>query len=274
MEVKHFFPDNELLRKHIECYHISNYEEQHIKLEVLIYPHYLHTVSLQNNLSTVFTDNQFTLQEQKNNKPSLNILGRFTKPILCKVDGRGKALTIVFKPTGISFFCDKSFDVIVPDGFNSFPYWNDKADELEELLYLRDVSEITEKLENILLSFYRPFQNEILFETLSLLHGNYARYNVKEIEQTLGVNRKTLSRQFKKHIGVNITDYRRILRFRDAIRLHSAIDENLTRLAYETYFSDQSHFIKDVQKLTGDNPKKLFREACSLKDAPFFLKRI
>ena len=274
MELKHFFPDNELLGKHIECYHLSNYEEERIKLEVLIYPHYLHTVSLQNNLSTVFSRNQFTFQEQENKKPTLSILGRFTKPILCKVDGRGKALTIVFKPTGINFFCDKSFDVIVPDGFNVFPFWNDKADELEELLYLRDISEITEKLENILLSFYRPFQNEILFETLSLLHSNYAEYNVKEIEQTLGVNRKTLLRQFKKHIGVSITDYRRILRFRDAIKLHSATDENLTKLAYETCFSDQSHFIKDMQKLTGDNPKKFFKEVCSAKDDPFVLKRI
>jgi AraC-like DNA-binding protein len=145
---------------------------------------------------------------------------------------------------------------------------------LEALLYIRDISELTRKLEKILLSFYRPFENKILFETLALLHGDYARYNVKEIERTLNVNRKTLARQFRKQIGVSITDYRRILRFRDAVKLHSGTDESLTKLAYETAFSDQSHFIKDMKKLTGDSPKKLFDEACTLEDAPFFLKRI
>lgn len=272
MEIKHFSPDNELISKHIECYHISNFSEEYIKQEVLIYPHYLHTVSLQNNLSTVFFDHQFTFREKSNSKPTLNILGRFTKPILCKVDGRGKALTIVFKPLGINFFCDESFAEIVPNMFNSFPFWDEKSDKLEKLLYLKDIAEITEKLDTILLSFYRPFENEILFEALSLLHEDYARNNVKELEQTLGINRKTLARQFKKQIGVSMTDYRRILRFRDVIKRHSTIDESLTRLAYETCFSDQSHFIKDVRKLTGDNPKKLFEEACLLKDAPFFLK--
>ncbi len=273
MKIEVFFPADELLRKHIECYHISNFDDEYIEQNVFIYPHYLHTVSLQRNLSTFFSDDQFTFQTQKTGKPTLCILGRFTKPLHCKVDGFGKALTIVFKPTGINFFCDQSFEEIVPGIFNSFPFWNDKLDELEKLLYMRDISAITRKLENILLSFYRPFENKILSETLSLLHEDYACHNVKEIERTLRVNRKTLARQFKKQIGVSVTDYRRILRFRDAIKLHSATDETLTKLAYETCFSDQSHFIKDMQKLTGDNPKKFFKEVCSANDSAFILKK-
>lgn len=272
MELTHFFPNNELIRKYIECYYIFNYEEKHIKQKVFIYPNYLNTLSLQNNHLSVFSQNKFTFQELKNKKPNLGIIGGFTKPLFTEVDGRIKALSIIFKPAGISFFCDESFDVIVPNGFNYFPYWNEKLGELEELLYCSDTSEITKKLDNILLSLYRPFKNEILFKTLSLLHSNYADYTVSKIEHTLSINRKTLLRQFKKHIGFSITDYRRVLRFRDAIKLQSTTDENLTRLAYETCFSDQSHFIKDVRKLTGDNPKKLFKEAGYVKDTPFFLK--
>jgi AraC-like DNA-binding protein len=272
MEIIRFFPNNGLIRKYIECYHLFNYEEKHIKQTVFIYPHYLNTLSLQNNYLSVFSGNQFTFQKLKNKKPNLGIIGGFTKPLFGEMVGRIKALSIVFKPAGISFFCDKSFDEIVPNGFNYFPYWNGKLGELEELLYCNDTSEITKRLDAILLSFYRPFKNEILFETLSLLHSNYADYTVSKLEHILNINRKTLLRQFKKHIGVSITDYRRILRFRDVINLHSATDENLTRLAYETCFSDQSHFIKDVRKLTGDNPKKLFKEAGFVKGTPVFLK--
>lgn len=271
-EVIPFPPNDELIRKHVEYYYISNYQEKQINKKVFIYPHYLSTLALQNSHRSVFSGNQFTLQKLKNKKPNFGIIGGFTEPLIGEVVGRIKSLAIVFKPAGIGFFCDKSFDEIVPNGFNYFPFWNDNLDELEELLYCYDTAEIARKLDNILLSLYRPFENEILFETLSLLHSDYGDYSVSKLERTLGVNRKTLSRQFKKHVGVSITDYRRILRFRDAIKLHSATDENLTRIAYETCFSDQSHFIKDVRKLTGDNPKKLFQEAGYLKDTPIFVK--
>lgn len=272
MKFIHFPPENEILKKHIEYYRIFNYEENEIKQTVFIYPHYVNTLSLQNNFLSVFNGNEFTFQFLKNKKPSIGIIGGFTKPLFGEMNGRIKALSIVFKPTGINFFCDKSFDVIVSNGFNYFPYWDERIIELEELLYCYDTSEITKKLDAILLSFYRPFKNDILFETLSLLHDNYADYTVSKLEETLKVNRKTLLRQFKKHIGFSVTDYRRVLRFRDVIDRHSAMDENLTRLAYETCFSDQSHFIKDVRKLTGDNPKKLFKEAGYVKGTSVFLK--
>lgn len=272
MEFTHFLPNSELLRKHIEYYRIFNYEEKPIKKTVFIYPHYVNTLSLQNNYLSVFSGNEFTFQELKDKKPNIGIIGGFTKPLFGEMKGQIKALSIVFKPTGISFFCDKSFDEIIPNGFNYFPFWDEKLGELEELLYCFDTSEITKKLDAILLSFYRPFENEILFETLSLLHSNYAHYTVTKLAQTLQVNRKTLLRQFKKHIGFSITDYRRILRFREVINLQTTTDENLTRLAYETCFSDQSHLIKDVRKLTGDNPKKLFKEAGYVKGTSVFLK--
>src|SRR5256885_359764 len=115
MELVQFPPTNELLRKHIECYHISNYDEEYLNQEILIYPHYLHTVSLQNDYLTVISQNQVIAQKQTEPKFNLSIIGRFTKPILCKLAGRIKALTIVFKPTGINFFCNKPFAVIVPN---------------------------------------------------------------------------------------------------------------------------------------------------------------
>lgn len=272
VKLQHFLPVNKIIRKHVECYHFLNFEEKHLKQEVIIYPHYLNTVSFQDNFSSDFSNSQFTYQEYEDRKINFNVLGRFTKPLTAKVDGRIKALSVVFKPTGINFFCDKTFDEIVPQIHAKFPFWNDRADELTGLLYCSDVGEITTKLENILLSFYRPFQNEILSETLRLLHGNYADYNVEELARTLKVNRKTLLRLFAKHIGVSITDYRRILRFREAIKLHAGADRNLTRLAYESCFCDQSHFIKDFHKLAGENPKKVFKEAGFVKDTPFFLK--
>ncbi|MCU0239597.1 MAG: helix-turn-helix domain-containing protein [Pyrinomonadaceae bacterium] len=272
MQLIHFLPTNELLRQHIECYHITNYEAEYLKKEVLIYPHYFNAVSIFNGASSTFIENQFICSEQGDKKVQIVLFGGFNKPVLAKVTGKIRGLSIVFKPTGINCFIDKPFNEIVPEVHNNFPFWDEKADELEQLLYCHDISDITAKLEKILLSFYRPFENKLLFQILALLHKNYADYNVQELAQILKVSRKTLLRTFQKHIGVSITDYRRIIRFREAIKIHSGTDETLTRLAYETCFSDQSHFVKDIQKLTGDNPKKFFNEADFINDTPFFLK--
>lgn len=273
MQLIDFFPNDELIRKHVAYYRLFNYEENYIKQTIFLYPHYLTTLALQNRYLNVFSGNEFSFRELKVRKPYLGFCGGFTKPIYGEMNGRIKALSIIFKPAGSSFFCDKPFGEIVPHGFNYFPLWDEKLDELEELLYCSDTSEITEKLDTILLSLYRPFENVVLFESLSLLHDNYADYTVGKLERTLGINRKTLSRCFKKHTGFSITDYRRVLRFREVINRHSATpDENLTRLAYETCFSDQSHFIKDFRKLTGDNPQKLFKEAGFVGESAVFLK--
>lgn len=271
MQLIHFLPKNEVLQKHIEHYHTLNYEEKNIKQEVFLYPHYLHHLFLQDRFSTTFSDNKLTYQEYFPRKMHFNILGRFTKPILANLNGQIKALTIVFKPAGINFFCDKTLDELAPDIHAEFHEWNSHADELRELLYCQNIDELTDKLETVLLSLYRPFDNELLFATLSLLHSDFTKYNVEEIARQLKVNRKTLLRLFKKHIGLSITDYRRILRFREALKNYP-MTPNLTKLAYECFFCDQSHFIKDFQKLTGESPKKVFDEAGFIENTPFFLK--
>lgn len=271
MQLIHFLPKNELLKKHVKYYHITNYEEKYLKKDVVIYPHYFTNISIQDNFHTKFTKNEFTYQEYLPRKLNFYILGRFTKPLLAKVEGRIKALSIVFEPLGINYFCDKSLDLLVPDTHNFFFEWDEKKEEFQKLLYYTDFERLIDDLEEILLYFYRPYSNQLLNETLSLLHQNYADNNVDELEKTLCVNRKTLLRQFKKHIGISITEYRRILRFRETISLHPN-NENLTRLAYESCFCDQSHFIKDFQKLTGETPKKVFREAGCINNTPFFLK--
>ncbi len=271
MQILHFYPKNELLRRHIQYFYISNYEEKFVKKNFVMYPTIFNNVAIQDNFVATLSNNQLTFREYEPRKLNLNALNRFKKPLTAIVDGVTKVLSVVFKPGGINFFCDKPLSEIVPNIHSQFYEWDDKSAELNELLYCFDVERLGDKLEKILLSIYREYENEVLFDALELLHQDYVQFNVDELERTLQVNRRTLLRQFKKHIGVSVTDYRRILRFREAISLQPT-NENLTRLAYETFFCDQSHFIKDFQKLAGATPKKVFNEAGYFEQTPFFLK--
>ncbi len=270
INIQHILPKSEVLQKHIAYYFAFEFHGSDPPKELLSYPNHLHLVTIYKKFYPIFSGNNYTFKI--NNKLTVDISGRFTQPLVHKLSVPMKGITIVFKPVGINFFCDKPFNEIVPNIWAEFPFWHEKENELEQLLDLQDVSEIGKRLDSIMLSFYRPFENNILTETLSLLHGNYADYNVEQIAKIIKVSRKTILRQFKKHLGVSITDYRRILRFRDAIKLHRGKDEKLTKLAYEIYFCDQSHFIKDIQKMTGENPKMIFKESEFIKGAPFFIK--
>lgn len=234
MQLIHFQPQNKLLRQHIQYFYISNYEEKPVRKTFVMYPMINNSVSIQDNFFSTLSNYQFNFLEYEPRKLNLNTLNRFTKPLTAKVDGVTKVLSIVFKPGGFNFFCDKPLGEIVPSIHAQFYEWDDKSAELNELLYCFDIELLREKLEKILLSMYRDYENEVLFDALGLLHQDYTQFNVEELEKTLRVNRKTLLRQFKKHIGVSITDYRRILRFREAISLQPN-NENLTRLAYETF---------------------------------------
>lgn len=272
MNVKAFLPVNEVIQKHVRHYFIFNFEKQYLEKEYFNYPGTHNMVTICNNFTTELKDGRLLIHEIPEKQFRVDITGRFTQAIPCKVTGRIKGITIVFNPLGLSHFCGKVFREIVPHIHNDFPFWNDKAAELEALLDYTDTAEIGQQLDSILLSYYRPFQNQIVLDALALLHADFSNNNVEEIEKALQINRKMLLRQFKKHIGISITDYRRILRFREAVKLLPANNESLTQLAYEAHFSDQSHFIKDIQKLTGENPKGLFRQSEFVKDTPFFIK--
>jgi transcriptional regulator GlxA family with amidase domain len=68
--------------------------------------------------------------------------------------------------------------------------------------------------------------------------------------------RRQLERNFKKQIGVSPKQLGKVIRLQTALKmLLDQKSENLTDIAYESEYFDQSHFIKDFREFTGINPK-------------------
>jgi hypothetical protein len=134
MQLIHFLPQNELIHKHVECFHITNYEEKNLNHQVQIYPHYFIAVSIFAKASCLFNEDGFNIKEDENEKLKIVLLGGFTKPILAKVSGRIKSLSIVFKPTGLNYFTTNPFNELHLNPNNNCPFWTEKYDELVLLL--------------------------------------------------------------------------------------------------------------------------------------------
>ena len=78
---------------------------------------------------------------------------------------------------------------------------------------------------------------------------------LKQLSKDLDINPAYLSREFSKHFNdLSFGDYIRKLRIEKAIEYLNTSTYSLTKIAYLTGFSDQSHFTRIFKKHTGQNP--------------------
>ena len=78
---------------------------------------------------------------------------------------------------------------------------------------------------------------------------------LKQLSKNLDVNPAYLSREFSKYFNdLSFGEYIRKLRIEKAIEHLHTSDYSLTKIAYLTGFSDQSHFTRIFKKHTGQNP--------------------
>jgi AraC-like DNA-binding protein len=78
---------------------------------------------------------------------------------------------------------------------------------------------------------------------------------LKQLSKDLDINPAYLSREFSKYFNdLSFGDYIRKLRIEKAIEYLNTSNYSLTKIAYLTGFSDQSHFTRIFKKHTGQNP--------------------
>ncbi|WP_192348744.1 helix-turn-helix transcriptional regulator [Algoriphagus sp. Y33] len=83
-------------------------------------------------------------------------------------------------------------------------------------------------------------------------------FSVSELKDLLGISTRQLERKFNQTIGVSPGYYLRVMRFKKAMELIKSGEFNkFSDIAYSLYYTDQSHFIKEVRYFSGLNPKKL-----------------
>lgn len=73
--------------------------------------------------------------------------------------------------------------------------------------------------------------------------------------EKLSLNERTFQRLFKKYVGVTANQYRRICQFQLSLaQLRHKRFSNLTDVAYENGFADQSHFNRSFREFTKITP--------------------
>jgi AraC-like DNA-binding protein len=113
-------------------------------------------------------------------------------------------------------------------------------------------------VEQFLLSRIKPAKTDILvMQALNLIYQKNGDIRITDLSQQLNISQSPLEKRFRKVVGTSPKKFASIVRFKNIIR-NADLASSLTALGYEAGFYDQSHFIKEFKRFTGDTPDEYF----------------
>jgi len=153
---------------------------------------------------------------------------------LAELTNRGVALEDVFGPAGRRVTME----------LHDAPTWDARFDLLDREIGFR-IAEATRPASEVLCTWKRIVESSGLVTIRSL------------VEET-GWSQKHLISQFREHIGLAPKMFARVMRFGHAVdRLRRRGHGNLTELALDCGYYDQSHFDRDFRAFAGVTPTEL-----------------
>ncbi len=83
--------------------------------------------------------------------------------------------------------------------------------------------------------------------------------------------RRQLERKFTKKVGISPKQLGKVVRLQTALKmLLNRQSENLTKIAYDSEYYDQAHFIKDFKEFTGTTPKEFLEDDKMILSSLFY----
>ena len=83
---------------------------------------------------------------------------------------------------------------------------------------------------------------------------------IDHLARRAGLSQSALERRFRHGVGTSPKKFAALVRLRNVVRLRRA-GASFTQIAHEAGYADQSHFIKDFKRFTGEPPESFFQTA-------------
>ena len=99
---------------------------------------------------------------------------------------------------------------------------------------------------------------------------SHGMVNIDQLAEEHSIGLRQAERLFKKIIGLTPKFFSRIVRFNYIFKLIESMNESWIKIALQSGYFDQSHFIKNFKEFTGEEPTAYGFEEKNL--ANFFLK--
>ncbi|MDY7395068.1 helix-turn-helix domain-containing protein [Aureibaculum sp. 2210JD6-5] len=194
-------------------------------------------------------------------QPRAMVLGQTIEPFYIEPTGYVNTFAIRFYPYGFANFVTVPIeDLANKETPIELLFGTKTAKELEQnIIQATTTEQRIEIIEKFLLDKLNDLViiDKIVKKTIESLLSTNGSASINSILKSDLSKRRQLERNFKKQIGVSPKQLGKVIRLQTALKmLLNHKSENLTKIAYESEYFDQAHFIKDFKEFTGINPKE------------------
>lgn len=268
-----YIPVHALLKKHIAYFYTDVQEDTHFHRKYSFFPHVNTTLTFYKHATFAQSDSHNTVNSAKE-LPLLKLLTRQQHVTTVVQQGPIHKIGIVFSPLGLNHFIQEPYQSLATNEVQYFEPANDPewSRQITACFENGDWGNAIQELEVFLTSLYRPKTYDELYRILEALNDPHNTFSIHEVAGQHFINHRKLNRDFKKELSITPEHYRMIARFRYAVQqkiLHEH-SGNLTSIAYESGYLDQSYMIRSFKKLTGLSPAAFFKEGKHLGMADTF----
>lgn len=185
------------------------------------------------------TDNQFHIA----------LIGLETKPKPMPKNNHAMMYGISFNPLAVEYLFKEPISDILDSGkFLPNDFWGFSVDDLNE--FEAFCEKASQKIQSLLPKEIDERKYK-LFELVDETNGEIA---VKELSKKVCWSARQINQYFNQQFGLSLKAYCNILRFQASL---SHIKEG--KLFPQLNYYDQSHFIKEIRRLSGASPKELYK---------------
>lgn len=196
----------------------------------------------------------------KGNTNNLTLFGQTVFPETLTIKDNFTLIAYFFKPFALFSLFGVSAQELTDNPIDLNLLAPKKTLELREQLLNADSAEtMIGLLDNYIYSLIVKVRAD--FQLIKFATAEIANYSFKEalvkVRNELYITERTFQRMFEKNIGIAPNLYRRICQFNSAFQqLNHKRFINLSDIAFENGYADQSHYIRAFKEFTGITPKE------------------
>jgi hypothetical protein len=213
---------------------------------------------LGDDVKRFISDDKYIMQ------PRAMILGQISEPFFVEPTGFVDTFAVRFYPYGFANFTTTPLKNLTDKETDLRLIFGEKpANDLTfKIIHAANTQERIENVESFLLSKLKEqaLVDDILksvIDTILLTNGSVP---INSIFKGNLSKRRQLERKFSRQVGLSPKQLGKVIRLQAVLKmLHNHESESLTRIAYESQYYDQAHFIKDFKEFTGVTPKDFYK---------------
>ena len=250
-----FKPKTDLLKKHINEITVLK-EKSTFPKEYFAFPHNVSSIVFIKDVEIKYSNHYLEINKSENKQWAVVLIGKYVEPLLVRYNAYVREIAINFSSTGINYFFGSEINEATKLPIQVLD--NDSLNDFAVELFSLHKDERIHAVERFFEQRFRTRDIEIIEKIVHEVEQDKL-VKFKDLALELHISTRSLNRLFHKYIGCSPKDYKKIIRFRGAIKEFNDKDFNLTEMSLKSDYYDSPHFTREFKKLTNMTPSEYFK---------------